>query len=64
MLVAAYFLLLGSLVSKVQRVSRVWVVDNLSLAGYTYICCSCAVCFGSGGCWLVCTCILVYPSVV
>ena len=36
MLVAANFLLLGSLVSKVQRVSRVWVVDNSSLAGYTY----------------------------
>ena len=32
MSVAANFLL-GSLVSRVQRVSRVWVVDNSSLAG-------------------------------
>ena len=29
---AAYFLS-GSLLSKAQRVSRVWVVDNSSLAG-------------------------------
>ena len=66
MSVAANFLL-GSLVSRVQRVSRVWVVDNSSLAGISvniYICCSCAICFDGGGFRLVSTCILVCPSVV
>jgi hypothetical protein len=53
-ILAASFMF-GALVSKVQRVSRIWVVDKLSLTGisvaYILCCGSPTVCVGDG--WVV-----------